>query len=180
MLLFYYFVLTILLLVLIVFTSYQVYVRFIQPGAIYYPTTHPDLQKMLKLAKLTPKDTLIDIGSGDGRILIAAARFGVKSIGYEINPFLVRHSRRLVRQAGLEKLITIHWKSFWKADFSQATIITVYLFPQYMNRLHKLLLKKAKDNIKIIVNDYPFPKLKAIKKIGTIYLYTLKKGNKSI
>ena len=176
MLFFYYFVLILLLIILVVFTSYQVYIRFIQPGAFYYPTTHPDLQKMLKVTKLTSKDTLIDLGSGDGRILIAAARLGLTAIGYEINPFLVRYSRRLIRQAGLEKLITVHWKSFWKADFSKATVVTVYLFPQYMNRLQKLLEKKITRKIKVIVNDYPFPKLKAVKRIGTIYLFNLKQS----
>jgi cyclopropane fatty-acyl-phospholipid synthase-like methyltransferase len=166
------------LIFLVVFTAYQIYTNFIQPGAFYYPTTDSDVKKMLKLSKLTPKDTLIDIGSGDGRILIAAARLGATSIGYEISPFLVRRSRRLIRQAKLEKLATVHWKSFWKADFSQATVITVYLFPHLMERLQRLLETKIKKSVKLITNAYPFTQLKVVKKIGRVNLYSLTRKDK--
>jgi len=76
---------------------------------------------MLKLGQVSSKDTLIDLGSGDGRILIAAACLGAKAVGYEINPFLVWKSRRLIRQARLEKLAKVYWKSFWQA-FGRRTL----------------------------------------------------------
>lgn len=151
--------------------GYQIYTQFFQPGAVYYPTTNPSVTKMLKLAQITSKDTVLDIGSGDGRILIAAAQLGATTIGYEINPFLVLKSRRLIHQAGVEKLATVYWKSFWKADFNQTTVITVYLFPHLMNRLRLLIEKKAKKNIRVVANDYPFPNLKPTKTSGKIYFY---------
>lgn len=126
---------------------------------------------MLKLSQINSKDTLIDLGSGDGRILIAAGRLGAKAIGYEINLFLVWRSRRLIHQAGLDKLVTVYWKSFWQADFSQATIVTVYLFPNLMNRLQCLLEKKIKQPIRLVVNDYPLTKLTPVKQYQQIYLY---------
>jgi len=173
MLLLLYLLLFLLLISLSIFSYYQVYTKIIEPGAVYYPTTNLAVKKMLKLSSAGPKDTLIDLGSGDGRILIAAAKKGTKAIGYEINPFLVKKSRRLISKAKLDKLVTVHQKSFWKADFSQATIITVYLFPKFMNRLQLLLEKSTKHPLKIVANNYPFPKLTPIKQDQKIYLYHL-------
>jgi ribosomal protein L11 methylase PrmA len=151
--------------------AYQIYTNVLQPGAIYYPTTDMAVKQMLKLSPVGPKDTLIDIGSGDGRILIAAARLGAVAIGYEIDPFLVWQSRRRIHQAKLDKLATVRWKSFWQADFSQVTVVTVYLFPHLMNRLQRLLEKKVNHPVRLIVNNYPFPQLTPTKRYHQIYLY---------
>ncbi len=166
-----YFLLFFLLGLLIFFIACQIYTKVLQPGAIYYPTTDLAVDQMLKLSQVNSKDILIDLGSGDGRILIAAARLGARAIGYEINPLLVWRSRRLICEAKLDKLITVYWKSFWKADFSKATIVTVYLFPNLMNRLQKLLEKKVKHPIRLVANDYPFAKLTPKKYHKKIYLY---------
>ena len=151
--------------------AYQIYTNVLQPGAIYYPTTDSAVTQILKLSQAGSKDTLIDLGSGDGRILIAAARLDAKAIGYEINPFLVWKSRRHIHQSKLDKLATVYWKSFWKADFSQTTVITVYLFPHLMNRLQQLLEKKVNHPIRLVANDYPFPQLSPTKHYRQIYLY---------
>lgn len=133
---------------------------------------------MLKLGRVDPKDTLIDLGSGDGRILIAAARLGATAIGYEIDPLLVWRSRRLIRLAKIEKLATVRWKSFWQADFSQSTIIAVYLFPHLMDRLQKLLQEKIDHPIRLVANDYPFTHLAPTKNHGQVYLYRFNKPDK--
>lgn len=169
-----YFLLFLLLGFVIFFSAWQIYTKILQPGAIYYPTTDLAVAKMLKLAKVNTQDTLIDLGSGDGRILIAAARLGVRAIGYEINPFLVRRSRYFIHEAKLDKLATVYWKSFWKADFGQATVVTVYLFSHLMNRLQRLLEKKVKRPTKIVVNKYPFTKVTPIKHHRKIYLYNFR------
>lgn len=166
-----YFLLFFLLGFLVFFIACQIYTKVLQPGAIYYPTTDSTVTKMLKLSQAGIKDTLIDLGSGDGRILIAAARLGTRAIGYEINPFWVWRSRRFICEAKLDKLATVYWKSFWKADFGQATIVTVYLFPHLMNRLQRLLEKKVKHPIRVVANDYPFTKLTPAKRYRKIYLY---------
>jgi len=151
--------------------AYQIYTNVLQPGAIYYPTTDSAVTQILKLSQTGSKDTLIDLGSGDGRILIAAARLGAVTIGYEINPFLVWRSRHLIHQAKLDKLATVRWKSFWQADFSQATVVTVYLLPHLMNRLQRLLEKKVNHPIRLVSNNYPFPQLTPVKHYCQIYLY---------
>ncbi len=107
MLIFLFFILFLVLSLLFLFFFYQIYTIFLQPGAVYYPTTDNSVKEMLKISHLTSKDTLIDLGSGDGRILIAAANLGAKAIGYEINPFLVYKSRQLIKKYQLEKLVTI-------------------------------------------------------------------------
>lgn len=155
----------------VLFSAYQIYTTVWQPGAVYYPTTDPAVSQILKLSRASSKDTLIDLGSGDGRILIAAAHLGAKAIGYEINPILVWRSRRRIHQAKLDRLATVRWKSFWQADFRQATIVTVYLLPRLMNRLQRLLEKEVNHPIRLVTNDYPFPQLTPAKHYRQIYLY---------
>lgn len=166
-----FFLLFLILSLLISFITYKAYINIFHPGAIYYPSTDLAVSRLLKLAQVGPGDTLVDLGSGDGRILIAAGRLGVNAIGYEINPFLVRYSRRLIREAKLEKLIKVYWKSFWAADLSQASVVIVYLFPHLMNRLQSSLEKKIDHPIRLVANEYPFLKLQATKKYHRIYLY---------
>jgi ribosomal protein L11 methylase PrmA len=156
----------------IFFIAYQFYAHFLHPGATYFPTTDLAVTQMLKLAQIGSKDTLIDLGSGDGRILLAAAHLGVKSIGYEINPFLVRLSRRRIHQAKLNKLATVRWQSFWQADFRQATVVTVYLLPHLMDRLQRLIEKKVSHPLRLVANDYPFQGLTPVKHYHRIYLYS--------
>ena len=98
------------------------------------------------------------------------------AIGYEIDPFLVWRSRRLIHQAKLDKLAIVRWKSFWQADFSQATIVTVYLLPHLMNRLQRLLEKKVNHPIRLVTNNYPFPQLTPVKHYRQIYLYYFTKS----
>lgn len=174
MLYFLFFILFLSLISILIFFSYQIYTIFFQPGAVFFPTTDISVNEMLKISHLTSKDILVDLGSGDGRILIAAARLGARAIGYEINPFLVWQSRQLIKQLKLDKLATVKWKSFWQTDFGRATVVTVYLFPQLMNRLQKLIEKKVKHPLRVVSNNYPFPGLTPVKKSKNIYLYYFK------
>jgi cyclopropane fatty-acyl-phospholipid synthase-like methyltransferase len=166
-----FFLLIFFLGVIVFLVFFQIYTRILHPGAIFFPTTFPVVNQMLKLGQVNSKDTLVDLGSGDGRILVAAACLGARAVGYEINPFLVRRSRYLIHQAKLDKLAKVYWRSFWQADFSQATIVTVYLFPHLMNRLQRLLEKKVDHPLRVVANDYSFPRLKPVKKHGQVYLY---------
>ena len=160
-----------LLLILLAILSRIIYTQFIQPGAIYFPTPPATVKKMLNLAKVGPKDTVLDLGSGDGRILITAARRHAIAIGYEIDPVLVRQSRLLITKANLSHLASVKCASLWRADLNQATIITLYLFPRYMNRLQKILEKKLTHPITLVSHNYQFPRKKYIKKKDNIYLY---------
>lgn len=158
-------------LLLIFYLGYIVYTSILEPGAIYYPTPDDRVEAMLDLAQVGPKDTLLDLGSGDGRIVIAAANRGAKAIGYEINPFLVKSSNKAIAQAGLSHLAKVVRQSMWHADYNQATVISLYLFPNLMNRLHRHLKKKLHHPLRLVSHDYQFPHKKYSKKSGSVYLY---------
>lgn len=98
------------------------------PDAAYVPTPHDVVERMLELAKVAKADVVYDLGSGDGRILIAAAtKAGCASTGYEIDPELVRLSRRRAKDAGVDALVTVVEKDLFEADLSSATVVALYL-----------------------------------------------------
>ena len=164
-------VLVFFLLILLSVLAYLIYTSYFHSGAVYFPTKDKVVTQMLDLASVGKGDVVLDLGSGDGRILIAAAKRGARAIGYEIDPLLVVSSKRKIKNAKLSHLAKVHFKSLWNADFDRVTVITLYLFPKYMGRLKKLLDKKLDHSVLLISNDYQFPGEKHIKKKGEMYLY---------
>lgn len=146
-----------------------IYIQLI-PGAFYYPSTFNSVKTIFDNLKINKKDIVFDLGSGDGRILIAAAQAGAKAIGYEMNPILIKKSRQKIKNLNLSKLIKIKAKNFWHADLSKATVICVYQFPKYVARLEKIL-KKSNHPVTVISNDYPFPNQKPYLVKNKIYFY---------
>jgi len=140
-------------------------------GAPYLPTSKERVKKMLDLSELKPGETLIDLGSGDGRILIEAARRGAKAIGYEINPILVYLTIRKIKKLGLNEQAQIFWKNFWRINLDRADLITVFGAPSIMGKLEKKFLKELKPGAKICSYVFPLPNLISIKKEEGIYLY---------
>lgn len=126
---------------------------------------------MFKIARVGKKDTILDVGSGDGRILIEAAKLGAKAIGYEIDPVLVWQSRKRIKEEGVRNQAKVYLKSFWHADFNQATVVTIYQFPKYMDKLQNILENKITHPIVVISNDYQFPRKKYVEKENKVYLY---------
>jgi precorrin-6B methylase 2 len=112
--------------------------------APFDPTSQEVVYRMLALAGIKKGDIVYDLGSGDGRMVIAAAKkYGVKAVGFEIDPGLVKLARENIRKQGVEKLVEIRQQDFMKADLSPATIVTLYLSndgnlalrPRLMNQL---------------------------------------------
>ena len=143
--------------IIILFAVIYCFLRPTVRGAIYFPTTERNVKLMLKLAELKPGEHIADIGSGDGRIVLACAARGIYAVGYEINPLLVYFSRRAIYRAGLEKYATVHWKSFWRADFSQYDAVFVYGIPYIMERIARKLELELKPGAKIVSNMFKFP-----------------------
>jgi hypothetical protein len=142
-------------------------------GPVYQPTKQGDVDLMLDMAGIDDTDVVIDPGSGDGRIVIAAAQGGATAIGYEIDPFLVAQSRKRIKKLGLQDLAEIKLKSFWQADFNQATVIATYLFPKYMAKLKEKLEKDLDHPVKLVSNDYQIPDMDYIDKKENLYLYEI-------
>jgi hypothetical protein len=107
---------------------------------IWVPTPQELVEAMLDLAKVTPNDYVIDLGSGDGRIVIAAAKRGAHAVGYEFNPDMVQLSKQNAEKAGVAGKATFVNADLFTADLSKATVITMYLLPQLNLKLRPTLL----------------------------------------
>jgi SAM-dependent methyltransferase len=120
---------------------------------IWVPTPDSLIEAMLDLAKVTPSDYVIDLGSGDGRIVLAAARRGAKAVGFEYNPDMVALSRRNAEQAGLSDKATFVNADLFESDFSKATVITMYLLPQLNLKLRPTILG-LKPGIRVVSHAF--------------------------
>ena len=107
---------------------------------IWVPTPDSLIQAMLDVAKVTPSDYVMDLGSGDGRIVVAAAKRGAKAVGFEYNPDMVALSRRNAEKAGVSDKATFVNADLFESDFSKATVITMYLLPQLNLKLRPTIL----------------------------------------
>jgi precorrin-6B methylase 2 len=126
-------------------------------GAIYFPTSARNIETAVLLSGAGPGQKVADLGSGDGKILIAFARAGVQATGFEINPHLVRSSRKAIKRLGLESLAIVEWKSIWKADLSGFDAVYVYGIPYIMKKLGKKIRREMKPGSRVISNVFPFP-----------------------
>lgn len=142
-------------------------------GAPFEASKKKSIKEIIKLSKVKPGEKVIELGSGDGRIVIELAKKQAIVEGFEINPFLVLLSRRKIKKAGLESKAKIYWKSFWRANLSKYDIIILFQFKTIMKRLEKKIKKEAKKNVKIISNTWKFPSLKLKKQIGDVRLYEI-------
>jgi len=140
-------------------------------GAPYLPTPYKKVKKMLELAKLKSGEKLVDLGCGDGRVLIEAAKLGVEAIGYEIDPILVYFLRKKIKKLGLEDKIKVYWKNFWKADLSEADVIVFYGITHIMKRMERKLLKELKPGARVCCYIFPFPEWEPEKYEDGIFLY---------
>ena len=140
-------------------------------GAFYAPTRQEIVKKMINLAGVRPGDKAIDLGSGDGRIVIALGEAGVEAHGYEINPFFVWLARKNIRKAGLTNKASIHWKNFWNENLSEFDIVTVYGIGYMMKKLEIKLRRELKAGARIVSNYFTFTKWPHSKKEDNIYLY---------
>ncbi len=130
------------------------------PGNIapYYPTPLNVATRMLEIGELQPGELHYDMGSGDGRLVILAARdFGARSIGFELDPKLVESSRRQIVEMELSELASIQEQDLFTADFSKPDLITLYLLPRALDMLRPLLEEQAKKGVRIVSHDFPVP-----------------------
>jgi precorrin-6B methylase 2 len=111
------------------------------------------VEKMLELAKITPEDFLIDLGSGDGRIVITAAKLGTRALGIEYNPDLVELSIKNAGKEGVSNMTKFLEGDIFEFDFSKATVITMFLLPEINMRLRSKLLD-LKPGTRIVSNTF--------------------------
>jgi hypothetical protein len=126
-----------------------------QPGkdVVWVPTPQAVVDKMLELARLTPKDFLMDLGSGDGRTVITAAKRGARAVGIEYNPDMVELSKKNAHEAGVEERAQFMQADLFETDLSKATIITMFLLPDINLKLRPKLLG-LKPGTRIVSNTF--------------------------
>jgi len=168
-------------------------------GAVYVPSAPRKAVRIARMAGAAPGQRAADLGSGDGRILIALARRGAEAHGYEVNPVLMLVSRAAIRRAGLggrafvgprlparvragrevlrrpgrstAGLAVVHWRSFWRADLSRFDAITLFQGSFIMRRLERKIRRELRPGARVISDFWAFPTLVPETRDGTLYRY---------
>jgi len=121
---------------------------------VYVPTPHDVVAKMLELAKIKKGDLVYDLGCGDGRIVVAAAKkYGVKAVGFDIDPVRIKEAKENVEKNKVGKLVTIEHEDIFTLDLSPANVITLYLLPSLNVKLIPQL-EKLKPGCRIVSHDF--------------------------
>ncbi len=140
-------------------------------GAPYLPTLSKRTDDVFELLDLKKGDLLLELGSGDGRLLAEAAKRGIKSIGYELNPLLVWYSR--IRLWRYRKLATVRVANYWQIDLPKADGIYAFLLQPYMQKLDKKITQSKIAPVKLVSFAFTIPNKKPVQqKLGMrLYLY---------
>jgi len=126
--------------------------------APYVPTPMGVVETMLQLAEVDCNDVVYDIGCGDGRIVVMAAkRFGARGVGIELDPERLKEARKNAREAGVENMIEFRREDATKSDYSGATVVTMYLLPESNELLLPILESQLQDGAIVVSHNYDIP-----------------------
>ncbi|MFB6098599.1 MAG: cyclopropane-fatty-acyl-phospholipid synthase family protein [Salinibacter sp.] len=121
----------------------------------YVATPQKTVAAMLELANVTKNDTVYDLGSGDGRIpIMAAQRYGAYGVGIEIKPSLVHRARKNAKLSGVSDMVEFRQQDIFKADFSDATVVTMYLFPEVNMKLRPMLFEQLEPGTRVVSHSF--------------------------
>lgn len=151
-----------------------------EPDVIYVPTPQPVVDAMLKLAEVKKGDILYDLGSGDGRIPVTAARvYGIRATGIDIDPERIAEAKANVASNKVGNLVSIRQEDLFEADFRDASVVTLYLLPSLNEKLKPRLLAELKPGTRIVSNTFDMGDWKPEKtqevEGRNIYLWTIPK-----
>src|SRR5688572_294941 len=126
-------------------------------GGPYVPTPQTVVDAMLDFAKVGPRDFVVDLGSGDGRIILTAAqRYKARGFGVDIDPELVQQSNAEAQRRGLAERVTFKEQDVLQARIEEASVVTLYLLPGMMESLQVKFLRELKPGTRIVSHDFPF------------------------
>ncbi len=147
------------------------------PAPVYVPSPQDVVDEMLKLAKVTKDDVVYDLGCGDGRIVITAAKLGARGVGIDINPERIKEATQNAQEAGVTGRVKFIEGDIFKADLSEAKVVTLYLLPARLARLKGKLLAELKPGARIVAHDFPLegwePDEKVDLEAHQLYLWTV-------
>jgi SAM-dependent methyltransferase len=121
----------------------------------YVPTHERVVEEMLKMARVTKDDVVYDLGCGDGRIVITAAKkYGARGVGVDIDPERIKESKENARKAGVTDRVTFVQRDLFKMDLKEASVVTLYLLPEINLKLRPKLFKELKPGTRIVSHDF--------------------------
>jgi len=148
------------------------------PDVIFVPTPQEVVEDMLRLADVKKGDVLYDLGSGDGRIPITAAKkYGVRAVGIDIDPHRISEARANAKKAGVEKQVEFREGDLFAMDFREATVVTLYLLPELNLKLAPRLRAEMKPGTRIVSHQFDMGEWRPDKKLElggrTVYFWTV-------
>lgn len=149
----------------------------------YVPTPQEVVNKMLDMAKVKEGDMVYDLGCGDGRIVINAAKRGARGVGIDLNPQRISEAKANAKEAGVEDRVQFMVGDLFKADFSKADVVTLYLLPSVNRALRPQLWKQLKVGTRVVSHDFDMgpewpPERTEKVDYKTIYYWTITEENK--
>lgn len=142
-------------------------------GAPYLPTMKKRITDIKTLSKLKSGQTLIELGSGDGRVLLELAKQGIYGVGYELNPILVAYSK--IKLLPYRKHTKIIWGNYWQEKLPEADVIYVFLLQKYMQKLNKKLIQNYPKGVKLVSFAFQIEGRKHQAELNGMYLYKYNK-----
>ena len=148
------------------------------PDVIYVPTPYEVVDEMLRLAGIKESDVLYDLGSGDGRIPVTAAKkYGIRAVGIDVDPVRIEEAKENAKKNGVANLVQFRQEDMFRARLGEATVVTLYLLPDLNVRLRPKLLAELKPGSRIISHQFDMGTWRPQKRIErngrTIYLWTV-------
>ena len=143
-------------------------------GAPYVPTRGERVEKMIVLSGLKAGETMMDFGSGDGRIVFAAAKTGAQCIGVEINPLLYWRSEYRRRAMQLKNAQFLR-KDLWTIDLRGVDVLTLYFISHKMEKLKEKIVREMRPGARVVSHGFTFPDWQSEAKDDTVYLYLVQK-----
>jgi len=153
------------------------------PDVIFVPTPQEVVDEMLRIADVKTGDVLYDLGSGDGRIPVTAAKkFGVRAVGIDIDPQRIREANENAKRNGVTDLVKFRNENLFTADFREATVVTLYLLPDLNEKLRPKLWAELKPGTRIVSHQFEMGTWQPEKKVElngrTIYFWTVPERKK--
>lgn len=138
-------------------------------GAPYLPSLTPQVVAALKLSELKNGERLLELGCGDGKVLLAAARAGAMATGYELNPILALVAWSRTRK--YRKQVKVIWGDFWRADWPATDVIFVFLLPKYMSKLDTKIVQTGHTPVRLVSFAFQIKNRKPAKILDNVYRY---------
>jgi len=158
---------------IILFSALAIAIPFLIQGPPFVPSSDARIQVILETVRDLGARKIIDLGCGDGKLVVALAQCGYQVDGVELQPWLVWRARRRIRKLGLQHRASIVWGNLWTHSVASYNTVVLYAIPHVMPRLEIKLQRELAAGSRIVSNYFTFPNLSPVKKVKYIYVYKI-------